>query len=347
MPNESKYGKRSSSEQDTQWLRHDYWIRPARHWIWPPRILNSLPNGITRVSRDNYHEMIMEISQWRRSLPKDFPWRSRGLPGAIPYQATDWDAYQMAYQRIKKLSPNGILNWMPNHITRGLPNAYRDGHREKRATDTLLNAESRDAGIHISKAAFREQMCANSGVSMTTQCEALVLDLDQWYTAHAWCNWRILLPSNGHHRVTYENRRLWRCQERNSHHCPKSRQGAVANDVEIERIATPHLTVTQQAEQVTMRHSHCNDLKIECIGTSHTTVSQQAEHVRIDTGQRATQKDDRSRRKIVCWRSPSRSQLHIKSPMNPNINSEIQVTLLPSHDANRQWIWWRSCRRSN
>ena len=67
-----------------------------------------------------------------------------------------------------------------------------------------------------------------------------------------------------------------------SHHCPKSRQGTVANDVEIERIGTPHSTVSQQAEQVTTRHSRCNDVKIERIGTSHTT------------------KDDRSRRKIVC-----------------------------------------------
>jgi len=85
-----------------------------------------------------------------------------------------------------------------------------------------------------------------------------------------------------------------------SHHCPKSRQGAVANDVEIECIGTPHSTVSEQAEQVTMRHSRCNDVKIERIGTSHTTVRQQAEQVRIDTGQRATQKEDRSRRKIVC-----------------------------------------------
>ena len=32
-----------------------------------------------------------------------------------------------------------------------------------------------------------------------------------------------------------------------SHHCTKSRQGAVANDVEIERIGTPHTTISQQA----------------------------------------------------------------------------------------------------
>jgi len=35
------------------------------------------------------------------------------------------------------------------------------------------------------------------------------------------------------------------------------------------------------------------------------------------------------------------------SPINPNINLEIQVTLLPSHDGNRQSIRWRSRRRSN
>ena len=85
-----------------------------------------------------------------------------------------------------------------------------------------------------------------------------------------------------------------------SHHCPKSRQGAVANDIEIERIGTPHSSVSQQAEQVMTMHSRCNDTKSERIGTSHTTVSQQAEQVRIDTGQRVTQKYDRSQRKIVC-----------------------------------------------
>jgi len=84
-----------------------------------------------------------------------------------------------------------------------------------------------------------------------------------------------------------------------SHHCPKSQRDAVAIDVEIERIGTPHTTVSQQAEQVTTSHSRCNDVEIERIGTPHTTVSQQAEQVRIDTGQRATQRDDRSRRKIV------------------------------------------------
>jgi len=45
------------------------------------------------------------------------------------------------------------------------------------------------------------------------------------------------------------------------------------------------------------KHSRCSEVKIEDIGTSHTTVSQQAEQVRVVTGQRATRKDDRSRRR--------------------------------------------------
>ena len=50
---------------------------------------------------------------------------------------------------------------------------------EKRSTETLPDAESRDAGIRICKAAFREQKRARTAVSMTTQCEAYVLDMDQ------------------------------------------------------------------------------------------------------------------------------------------------------------------------
>jgi hypothetical protein len=80
-------------------------------------------------------------------------------------------------------------------MTRGLPNAYRDGHRrvdqerteaiirmtftEKRFTETLPDAESRDAGIRICKAAFREQRRTSIAVSMTTYCEAYVLGMDQ------------------------------------------------------------------------------------------------------------------------------------------------------------------------
>jgi hypothetical protein len=55
----------------------------------------------TEESTEWHQEMITEISQRRISLPKDFTWRPRGLPGVLQYQATERDAYQMAYRRIK------------------------------------------------------------------------------------------------------------------------------------------------------------------------------------------------------------------------------------------------------
>jgi len=85
-----------------------------------------------------------------------------------------------------------------------------------------------------------------------------------------------------------------RCKS--SHHCPKSLKGAIANNVKIEHIGTPHTTVSQHAEQVMMRKSRCNDIKIERSGKSHKAASQQAEQVRIVTGQRTTLKDDQAER---------------------------------------------------
>jgi len=97
----------------------------------------------------------------------------------------------MAYRWIKNYRRTAYRTECQTTLPEGLPNdyretngysteaAYRDGHREKRATETLPNAESRDTGIRICKAAFREQMRAPITVSMTTQCEAYVLDMDQ------------------------------------------------------------------------------------------------------------------------------------------------------------------------
>jgi len=138
-----QYGNRSCSERDTERLRYGYRIGLDRDWIWLPSVLNSLPNGITRDTQDNYHEIITEISQGQISLPKDFTWRSRGLPEALPYQATDRDAYRITYRRIKKQWPNGIPNWMrclprwPREVDRERTEAIiRMTFTEKRATET-------------------------------------------------------------------------------------------------------------------------------------------------------------------------------------------------------------------
>jgi len=191
--------------------------------------------------------MITEISQRRMTLLMDFTWRSRGLPWALQYQATDRDTYRIAYRMIKKLLLNGIPNWIPILVPGGLPNdyqeangysteaAYRDGHREvdqehteviirmtfrkKRATDTLRNADSREAGICICKPPFRERKRTPIAVCMTTYCEVYMLDMDQWHTTHAWCNCRILPPSmvtSESHMRTDSNADA---RSESSHHC--------------------------------------------------------------------------------------------------------------------------------
>lgn len=83
----------------------------------------------------------------------------------------------------------------------------------------------------------------------------------------------------------------------------------------------------------------CNDFEMELIGTSHKTVSQEEEPVRVITGQRVMWKNDRSQSKIVCKWSKSKTKLHTKLPPNSNINSVIQVALIPSHNGNRQSVW--------
>jgi len=142
------------------------------------------------------------------------------------------------------------------------------------------------------KAAFRQQMHASIALSMTTYCAAYVLNMDQWHTAHAWCYCRIVPASNGQQRESDYNRWHWKCQECKLTTLHKVKRGRRRNDVENEHIGTHRTRVSQQAEQVTTRHSRCNDTDIGCIGTSHAPVCQQAEKVNEVTGLRATRKDD-------------------------------------------------------
>ena len=71
-----------------------------------------------------------------------------------------------------------------------------------------------------------------------------------------------------------------------------------------------------------IKNYYRSDVEIEDIVTSHTTVCQQAEQVRVVTGQRATQKDDRSRREIVCRRRESRTELRVEWHQTNNYNPE-------------------------
>jgi len=75
IPDDCNMATEAVSGWNTERLWDEYRIGPEQDWIWPPDVLNSLPNGITRESQDNYQEMITEISQRRIALPKDFTLR--------------------------------------------------------------------------------------------------------------------------------------------------------------------------------------------------------------------------------------------------------------------------------
>jgi len=98
---EWKYVFWSSSKWETKWLHNGYRHCPKRYGIWAPSILNSLLNSISSNSQLNSQEIVTEIKQCRISLLKDYTWRS-----------------------IKTLWLNGILNWIPNCLTRGLQNDF-------------------------------------------------------------------------------------------------------------------------------------------------------------------------------------------------------------------------------
>ena len=59
-----------------------------------------------KLPKDN-HENLTETDINAERLPMDI---ERITGSTLPYQATDRDAYRMAYRRIKNPSPNGIPN---------------------------------------------------------------------------------------------------------------------------------------------------------------------------------------------------------------------------------------------
>jgi len=111
---------------------------------------------------------------------------------------------------------------------------------------------------------------------------------------------------------SHKNQWLWQCQERKLSSLPKVKTRRRCNDIEIEHIGRPRLTVSQQPEQVMTRHSRSNDVEFECIGMPHTILNQQAQWIRVVTGQRVMKKDNWSQTKMVykeLFVQPERLQL--------------------------------------
>jgi len=110
----------------------------------------------------------------------------------------------------------------------------------------MPNQDMPKSAYAIYKAAFREQKRTPITVSVTTYVKLThyITINDMLPTPMQLANSSTRKWSQASHMRTdgYDDAR-----SASSHHCPKSRQGAVANDVAIERIGTPHTTLSQQA----------------------------------------------------------------------------------------------------
>jgi hypothetical protein len=72
---------------------------------------------------------------------------------------------------------------------------------------------------------------------------------------------------------------------------------------------------------------------------AHIVVQSQDEtHVMIDSPYLTLANPDDGLYLESTLRNQSQTELRVEAPMKPNSNSEIEVTLLPSHDGNRQLI---------
>jgi len=187
----------------------------------------------------------MEVGKITGSLtvPSHFP---RRLPNDVP--------------KNQKLSLNGMPNWMPNHMTRGLPNAYRDGHRrfDQEHTEPIIRTtftemrpprsyqipdeEMPESGYAKRLSESRSALLSRWVWPLTVK--AYVLDMDQWYTALAnaiggFYHPQMVTSESNMRTDSYDN-----TKNESSHLCPKSRQVAVAIDIEIERTGTPHTTLS-------------------------------------------------------------------------------------------------------
>jgi len=100
-----------------------------------------------------------EISQRRISLPKDFTWRSRGLPRALPYQATDQDAYRMTYRTIKNYRRTAYRT----ECQTTLPGAYQMATEKQPDILPQLPTEMATAG-HRDPTKRRIKRCRNPHV---------------------------------------------------------------------------------------------------------------------------------------------------------------------------------------
>jgi len=92
-----------------------------------------------------------------------------------------------------------------SHLLRIYQSHHSDllwGRSSSRRPYQMPNQQMPKSAYTIYKVAFQEQKRAPIRLSVTTNCEDYMFDMDQWHTTHAWSKWHNPSPSNGHLWVT-------------------------------------------------------------------------------------------------------------------------------------------------
>jgi len=131
----------------------------------PRRLLNSI------VKDPNYRQIAYQTkcqTSLARGLPNDC-WEANGI---LPMITTE-----IAIDGSTKNAPMPTSKWRSQRT--GLLRPY-----------LLLNQGIARFSHAMYQAFIAEQNSCRITVSMTTYCDTYMLDIDQWYSTHAQCNWR-------------------------------------------------------------------------------------------------------------------------------------------------------------
>jgi len=156
----------------------------------------------------------MEVERITGSLTIPSYWPRR-LPNGVPQDKetiTEWDSelnaerfHQMTTEKLTDI----LLKLSTEMAKRGRPRTHwsyhlNDYHQDAVHRDPTEYRIKRWQDLHIqyTKLLFKSRCVLLSRQEWPPSVKAYVLDMDLWYTAHTWCNWHILSPSNGHQRVS-------------------------------------------------------------------------------------------------------------------------------------------------
>jgi len=280
MPNKCKYGYRSSSERDSEWLQFGYWRSSKRDTEWRTE-------GWRNYCRRTYR------TECQSTLPEAYQMTTEKQRDILPKLPTE-----MATERSRKNAPKLSSNWLSPRSSP--PRLYR-----------MRNQEIARSANSMYKAGFPEQKRSCYIVSMTYR-DVNVLELDQWYDIPPTPDATGVnsATSEWSPRVLYANHN-YDTRSSSSDHCPQSRRDRRGDLLFHHHY--PGQFRWWSMPRINIEQANIRDGRILMTGNLN--------------------------------RNQSRTELPVKS-QRLQWQSRITITLLLSHDGNRQSILRRSCWRS-